>query len=100
MWTRNRWQDAGTAHESSKARLRVSPKYHLADPGLAVAALGATTASLTADPETTGFLFESAVIHDLAVMVEAMGGKSTITGILMVTRSTPCSRFPMADGWP
>lgn len=58
----------------SKARLRVSPKYHLADPGLAVAALGATTASLTADPETTGFVFESAVVHDLAVMVESMGG--------------------------
>ena len=58
----------------SKARLRVSPKYHLADPGLAIAALGATSASLTADPETVGLLFESAVIHDLAVMIEAMGG--------------------------
>ncbi|GAB3079988.1 ATP-binding protein [Corynebacterium aquatimens] len=58
----------------SKARLRVSPKYHLADPGLAIAALGATGARLSKDPETTGFLFESAVVHDLAVMVEAMGG--------------------------
>lgn len=58
----------------SKARLRVAPKYHLADPGLAIAALGATSASLKYDPETTGLLFESAVVHDLTVMVEAMGG--------------------------
>ena len=65
---------AWTPRLRSKARLRVSPKYHLADPGLAIAALGATSASLTADPETVGLLFESAVIHDLAVMIEAMGG--------------------------
>lgn len=58
----------------SKARLRVAPKYHLADPGLAIAALGATRAALLGDPETAGLLFESAVVHDLAVMVEAMGG--------------------------
>ncbi|WP_284522605.1 DUF4143 domain-containing protein [Corynebacterium aquatimens] len=42
--------------------------------GLAIAALGATSNSLSKDPETTGLLFESAVVHDLAVMVEAMGG--------------------------
>ena len=58
----------------SKARLRVAPKYHLADPGLAIAALGATKATLLGDPETAGLIFESAVVHDLAVMVEAMGG--------------------------
>ncbi|UIZ93431.1 ATP-binding protein [Corynebacterium sp. CNCTC7651] len=58
----------------SKARLRVAPKHHLADVGLAIAALGATSNSLSKDPETTGLLFESAVVHDLAVMVEAMGG--------------------------
>ena len=65
---------AWTPRLRSKARLRVSPKYHLADAGLAIAALGATSASLEQDPETTGLLFESAVIHDLAVMIESLGG--------------------------
>ena len=58
----------------SKARLRRSPKYHLADPALAAAALHADAARLGADLETLGFLFESAVIHDLLVYTEALGG--------------------------
>ena len=58
----------------SKARLRRSPKYHLADPALAAAALHADTSRLSADPETLGFLFESAVIHDLLAHTEALGG--------------------------
>ncbi|WP_246955031.1 DUF4143 domain-containing protein [Brachybacterium sp. Marseille-Q7125] len=59
----------------SRARLRTTPKIHMADPALAIAALDADPADLTADPATLGFLFESAVIHDLTVMVEAMGGR-------------------------
>lgn len=59
----------------SRARLRTSPKYHLADPALAAAALGATTDNLYRDPETVGFLFESAVVHDLLVYAESMGAK-------------------------
>lgn len=59
----------------SKARLRTSRKYHLADASLAAAALGATAESLRRDPETLGFLFESAVVHDLSVMAEALGGR-------------------------
>lgn len=59
----------------SKARLRTSPKYHLADPALAAAALDATEQNLYKDPQTAGFLFESAVVHDLLVCMESIGGK-------------------------
>lgn len=59
----------------SKARLRTSPKYHLADPALAAAALDATAQNLYGDPQTVGFLFESAVVHDLMVGMESIGGK-------------------------
>ncbi|PHP53362.1 ATP-binding protein [Actinomyces ruminis] len=59
----------------SRARLRTAPKFHLADPALAVTALSADAAQLTADPETTGFIFESAVVHDLLVFSEALGGQ-------------------------
>ncbi|RAX19638.1 ATP-binding protein [Actinomyces sp. Z5] len=59
----------------SKAKLRRSNAYHLADPALAAAALGADAARLTRDLETLGFLFESAVVHDLLVYAEAVGGR-------------------------
>ncbi|MCL3777431.1 MULTISPECIES: DUF4143 domain-containing protein [unclassified Actinomyces] len=59
----------------SKARLRRSSAYHLADPALAAAALGAGAARLKRDLETLGFLFESAVVHDLLVYAEAAGGR-------------------------
>lgn len=58
----------------SRAKLRISPKIHLADPALAAAALSADAHALMSDPNTLGFLFESAVVHDLTVMVEARGG--------------------------
>jgi predicted AAA+ superfamily ATPase len=56
----------------SKARLRSSPKWHFADPSLAVAALGADEAQLLAEPKTVGFLFESAVVHDLTILGSAL----------------------------
>ncbi len=59
----------------SRARLRTARKFHLADASLAAASLGAGRERLMTDMETLGFLFESAVVHDLAVMVEAMGGR-------------------------
>ncbi|SER62799.1 hypothetical protein CCYS_03645 [Corynebacterium cystitidis DSM 20524] len=59
----------------SKAALRKSAKYHLADPSLGARLLGADTDRLQRDPETLGFLFESAVIHDLSVYAQALGGK-------------------------
>lgn len=55
----------------SPARLRESPKRHLADPSLAAAALGATPESLLEDFKTLGLLFESLAIHDLWVYARA-----------------------------
>jgi predicted AAA+ superfamily ATPase len=50
----------------SRVRLAATPKRHLADPSLAVAALGATPERLRgAEIELAGHLFESQVIHDL-----------------------------------
>lgn len=61
-----------TPNLRSRARVRVSPKLHLADPALAAAALGAGPDQLLGDLTTTGVLFESAVIHDLSVFASAM----------------------------
>lgn len=66
---------AWTPKLRSRARLRTARKYHLADASLAAAALGAGRDVLMSDVKTLGFLFESAVVHDLAVMTEAMGGR-------------------------
>lgn len=59
----------------SRARLRQSPKLHLVDPALAAAALGAGPERLRSDLNTLGTLFESAVVHDLQVLVDAMGAE-------------------------
>lgn len=55
----------------SRVRLSATPKRHLADPSLAVAALGATPKRLLGpEIELAGLLFESQVIHDLRVYAE------------------------------
>ena len=59
----------------SRARLRTSPKLHLADPALAAVALQAPLSSLRQAPATVGALFESAVHHDLAVLAGVFGGR-------------------------
>ncbi|MEX2527069.1 MAG: DUF4143 domain-containing protein [Gemmatimonadota bacterium] len=52
----------------SRSRLVGTPKRHLADPSLAVAALGATPKRLLSDEiEWMGFLFESLMVRDLRV---------------------------------
>lgn len=61
----------------SRARVRTSPKFHLVDPALAAAALGAGTKHLRGDLQTLGTLFESAVIHDLAVFASGLDGEVT-----------------------
>ncbi|MDO5049112.1 MAG: DUF4143 domain-containing protein [Actinomycetaceae bacterium] len=66
---------AFSARLRSKARLRRSPKFHLMDPAFAAAALRATSEDLAKDPLTAGFLFESAVIHDLLVYAQALGAE-------------------------
>jgi len=55
----------------SKTQLLLSPKRHFVDPSLAVAALDADPASLAADPNTAGLLFESLVVRDLRVYAQA-----------------------------
>ena len=59
----------------SRATVRRSPKFHLVDASLAAAAIGANQDRLRSDIHTLGFLFESAVIHDLTVFAAALGGE-------------------------
>ncbi|GAA1474502.1 DUF4143 domain-containing protein [Corynebacterium felinum] len=61
-------QPAWSSHLRSRAQLRKTPKLHLADPSLAVAALSATPTTLLEQLEYTGQLFESQVVHDLRVL--------------------------------
>lgn len=64
-------QDSWRPALRSRVRLAATPKRHLADPSLAVAALGATPDRLLGpEIEWAGFLFESQVIHDLRVYAE------------------------------
>lgn len=59
----------------SRIRLASTPKRHLADPSLAVAALGATPQRLLGQEiELAGFLFESQVVHDLRVYAQPHRG--------------------------
>lgn len=61
-------QEPWSVRLRSRSRLVGTPKRHLADPSLAVAALGATPARLLSDEiEWMGFLFESLVVRDLRV---------------------------------
>jgi uncharacterized protein len=59
----------------SRVRLAATPKRHLTDPSLAVAALGATPERLLGpEIELAGLLFESQVIHDLRVYAQPHRG--------------------------
>lgn len=58
-------QPAWSTHLRSKATLRKSPKRHLVDPALAVAALARQPRDIADDPEYAGQLFESFVVHEL-----------------------------------
>jgi predicted AAA+ superfamily ATPase len=64
-------QPAFNPHIRSSASLRRSPKRHLCDPSLAVAALGLDKESLMRDLRYTGFLFESLATHELNVYAKA-----------------------------
>ena len=58
-------QPAWRPHIRSAASLRTTPKRHIADPSLAVAALGLSSDALLTDLKFTGLLFESQVFHDI-----------------------------------
>jgi predicted AAA+ superfamily ATPase len=64
-------QPAFNPHIRSSASLRKSPKRHLCDTSLAVAALGLNKESLLKDMKYTGFLFESLATHELNVYAKA-----------------------------
>jgi uncharacterized protein len=57
----------------SSKRLITTAKRHLGDPALAAALLEMSPERMLADLETTGFLFESLVAHDLRIYGEAAG---------------------------
>lgn len=61
-------------HRSSK-RVGKSAKRHLADPALAVAALGMTHEMLMRGLETFGFMFEALCERDLRIYAECRGGR-------------------------
>lgn len=67
-------QPAWNTHLRSSHQLRRSPKRHFVDPSLAAAGLRATEASLKADLNTFGFLFESLAIRDLRVYAQPLDG--------------------------
>ena len=64
-------QPAWSPHLRSRTALRQMPVRHFVDPSLAVAALRATPARLTADLQFLGLLFESLVVRDLRVYAQA-----------------------------
>lgn len=64
-------QPAFNPHIRSSASLRKSPKRHLCDTSLAIAALGLNKESLLKDIKYTGFLFESLATHELNVYAKA-----------------------------
>lgn len=69
-------QEAWSPRLRSRVRLTSTPRRHLADPSLAVAAIGATpTRLLGPEIEWTGFLFESLVVHDLRVYAQPHRGQ-------------------------
>jgi predicted AAA+ superfamily ATPase len=68
-------QPAWSTHLRSRARQRSTPKRHLADPAMAVAALGASPQMLKSDLNLLGLLFESQVIHDLRALAAPINGE-------------------------
>lgn len=67
-------QPAWAPSMRSRAQLRTSPKRHLVDPSLAVAAMRGTPAKLLGDLATMGTLFESLVVRDLRVLAAPLDG--------------------------
>lgn len=59
----------------SDARIGKSPKRHLTDVSLAVAAMRLNAQMLRNDLRTTGFLFEALCEHDLQIYAEHEGGR-------------------------
>lgn len=67
-------QPAFNPNMRPSVRVGEMPKRHLADPSLAVAALGATQETLTSDLNTFGFLFEAMCERDLRIYAQCADG--------------------------
>ena len=67
-------QPAWAPSMRSRAQLRTSPKRHLVDPSLAVAAMRGSPTKLLGDLATMDTLFESLVVRDLRVLAEPLDG--------------------------
>lgn len=59
----------------AKDSVRTTDTRYFTDPSIAAAALGASPSDLMEDLRTTGYLFESLVIRDLRVYIEALQGR-------------------------
>jgi len=68
-------QPGWNTHLRSRVRLIGNPKRHLADPSIALAAIGASKEELTRDGKALGFFFESLAIHDLRVYAKLLSGE-------------------------
>ncbi|MCY3861967.1 MAG: DUF4143 domain-containing protein [bacterium] len=68
-------QPAWSVRLRSRAPLRKSAKWHLADPSLATAALGANAERLMGDMSALGLLFESLVVRNLRVLAQPHDGR-------------------------
>ena len=62
----------------SKKRFTIKPKRYLADPSLAIAALGMSPEQLLYDWQTFGLVFENLVIRDLCVYARSMSQLDTV----------------------
>jgi predicted AAA+ superfamily ATPase len=68
-------QPGWNTHLRSRIRLISNPKRHLADPSIALAAIGASKEELMRDGKALGFFFESLVVHELRALSASFGGE-------------------------
>lgn len=67
--------DAWNPNLRSKTAIRTTPTRHMTDPSIATVALGASPASLMADLNTMGLLFETLCVRDLRTYAEGLDGE-------------------------
>ena len=71
---------AWNPHMRSKARLLKTPKWHFADPSVAMAALRVSSDALMMDYESFGLLFESLCVRDLRIYSQPLDGSVSYIG--------------------
>ena len=67
--------EAWNPHMRSRTRLKSKSKWYLADPSLAVAAMGAPYGVLAKDRKALGFVFETMCLRDIRVYAQPLGGQ-------------------------